>query len=106
SLALFLVLRAGYGALSSLVVGYPLIIAASALWFRVRFVWFITLLSLLSYGMLVIDLYCWHPLLQEKAYAGADRHVVFALAIILMGAIIGYLVRRVRTLSSFYGRPL
>ena len=34
SLALFAVLRLGYGAASSLVVGYPLIIVASGLWFR------------------------------------------------------------------------
>ena len=26
-----------------------------------RFVWFITLLSLLSYGVLVIDFYYWRP---------------------------------------------
>ena len=52
SLALLAVLRIGNGAASALVVGYPLIIVASGLWFRVRFVWFITFLSLMSYG-------CW-----------------------------------------------
>ena len=46
SLALLTVLLLGDGAASSLVVGYPLIIVASGLWFRVRFVWFITLLSM------------------------------------------------------------
>ena len=78
SLALLAVLRLGYGAASSLVVGYPLIIVASGLWFRVRFVWFITLLSLLSYGVLVIDFYYWRPELHEGMYAGFDRHVIFA----------------------------
>ena len=38
------------GAASPLVVGYPLLIAASGLWYRVRFVWFVTALSLISYG--------------------------------------------------------
>ena len=77
SLALLAVLRLGYGAASSLVVGYPLIIVGSGLWFRVRFVWFITFLSLLSYGVLVIDFYCWRPELHQGMYAGFDRHVIF-----------------------------
>jgi eukaryotic-like serine/threonine-protein kinase len=105
SLALCAALRIGYGAASALVVGYPLIIVASGLWFRVRFVWFITLLSLLSYGALVIDFYYWRPELHEGMYAGADRHVIFALAMLVMGAVVSYLVQRVRTLSTFYGRP-
>ncbi len=104
SLALFAILRIGYGAASSLVVGYPLIIIASGLWFRVRFVGFITLLSVLSYGVLVVDFYYWRPELHEGMYAGADRHVIFVLSLILMGAATSYLVHRVRTLSNFYGR--
>ena len=87
-------------------VGYPLIIVASGLWFRVRFVWFITFLSLLSYGVLVIDFYCWRPELHEGMYAGFDRHVIFALAMLIIGAVVAYLVQRVRTLSNFYGRPI
>jgi serine/threonine-protein kinase len=106
SLALFAVLRIGYGAASSLVVGYPLIIVASGLWFRVRFVGFITLLSLLSYGVLVIDFYYWRPELHVGMYAGVDRHVIFALALLAMGVVVSYLVERVRVLSNFYGRPL
>ncbi len=106
SLALFAVLRLGYGAASSLVVGYPLIIVASGLWFRVRFVWFITLLSLLSYSVLVIDFYYWRPELHKGMYAGFDRHVIFALALLVMGSVVAYLVQRVRMLSSFYGRPV
>ncbi len=106
SLALFTVLRLGYGAISSLVVGYPLIIVASGLWFRVRFVWFITFLSLLSYGVLVIDFYSWRPELHQGTYAGFDRHVIFALAILLTGSVVAYLVQQVRTLSTFYGRSM
>ena len=85
-------------------VGYPLIIVASGLWFRVRYVWFITLLSLISYGVLVVDFYYWRPKLHEGMYAGFDRHVIFALSLLLMGSIVSYLVQRVRTLSTFYGR--
>ena len=53
SLAFLAVLLFGFGAASSLIVVYPLIIAGSGLWFRVRFVWFVTCLSLLSYGLLL-----------------------------------------------------
>jgi eukaryotic-like serine/threonine-protein kinase len=107
SLALFAVLREGNGAASSLLIGYPLIIVGSALWFRVRFVWFATLLSLLSYGVLLIDYYYWRPdKLGKVIELTVDRHVIFAVGLIVLGAMVAYLVRRVRTLSNFYGRPL
>jgi serine/threonine-protein kinase len=107
SLALFAALKIGYGAASALVVGYPLIIVASGLWFRVRFVWYITFLSLLSYGILVIDYYRWRAAeLQAAMQPSVDRHVIFALALVVTGALVAYLVQRVRTLSNFYGRQL
>ena len=106
SLALFTVLRLGHGVISSLVVGYPLVIVASGLWFRVRFVWFMTFLSLLSYGVLVIDFYYWRPFLQEVMHVSFDRHAIFAVALLITGAAVAYLVRQVRTLSNFYGRSI
>jgi eukaryotic-like serine/threonine-protein kinase len=107
SLALLTVLlRISDGAVSTLVIGYPLIIVASGLWFRVRFVWFITFLSLVSYWILVIDFYRWRPELHTGMYAGYDRHVAFALALLIIGAVVSYLVQRVRVLSNFYGRPV
>lgn len=114
SLALLTVLLLADGAASSLVVGYPLIIVASGLWFRERFVWYITFLSLLSYSVLVArfyDLYYSLPelsqlKLEKSAYASFDRHVIFALALFVLGSVVAYLVRRVRMLSNFYGRPV
>ncbi len=106
SLALLSVLLVGAGAASSLVIGYPLIIAGSALWFRVRFVWFMTVLSLLSYGVLVFDFYFRRPWLQELMEPGYNRHVIFALGLLVLAAIVSYLVHRLRILSSFYGQPL
>jgi len=103
SLALLAVLCIGHGAASSLVVVYPLMIVASALWFRVRFVWFMTCLSLLSYGVLVLDFYRWRPQLYEGVYAGFDRHVIVATSLVITGAVTAYLVRRVRALSRFCG---
>ncbi len=107
SLALLTVLLLGYGAASSLVVGYPLIIVGSGLWFRQRFVWFMTVLSLLSYGVLVIDFYCWRPELQSRLTGPAvNRHVIFAVSLVVLASVVSYLVGRVRVLSSFYGRPV
>ncbi len=103
SICLLAVLLVAHGAVSPLIVGYPLLIVTSGLWFRVRFVWFMTVLSLLSYGVLVIDFYWWRPDLQSAMPAGADRHVIFAVALLVLGSVVAYLVHRVRTLSSFYG---
>ena len=105
SLALLNVLLVGNGAASPLVIGYPLVIVASGLWFRVRFVWFVTLLSLLSYGVLLIDFYWLRPELRIRPYDAGDRHVIFSVGLILLGLIVAYLVERVRILSSFYGKP-
>ncbi len=107
SAALLAVLLLGNGAASSLVVGYPLIIVASGLWFRVRFVWFITFLSLLSYGVLLMDFYYWRSEdFRSAMNFTVDRHAIFAVALLIIGAVVAYLVQRVRTLSTFYGRPV
>ena len=105
SVLLLAVLLIADGAASPLVVGYPLLIVASALWFRVRFVWFMTLLCLISYGILVVDFYWWRPLLLQAHFdTEPDRHVIFAAALVVLGMVVAYLVYRVRTLSSFSDR--
>ncbi len=104
SICLLAVLLVANGAASPLIVGYPLLIVASGLWFRVRFVWFMTGLSLLSYGVLVLDFYWRQKELHADAFAVADRHVIFAVALLVLGSVTAYLVHRVRTLSSLYGR--
>ena len=103
SICLLAVLLVANGAISPLLVGYPLLIVGSGLWFRVRFVWFMTVLSLLSYGVLVIDFYWWRPELHAGIQAGPDRHVIFGVALVVLGAVVAYLVHRVRTLSRFCG---
>ena len=101
SLLLLAILLTADGAASSLLVGYPLLIVASGLWFRVRFVWFITMLSLCSYGIVVLDFYRWRPGLQASFNAVRQRHVIFAVALVVLGSLVAYLVHRVRTLSDF-----
>ena len=85
SLLLLAMLLVADGAASPLVVGYPLLIVGSGLWFRVRFVWFMTALSLLSYGILVVDFYLWRPELQRYSSTAprTSRHVIFALSLVV-----------------------
>jgi len=103
SILLLAVLLVADGAASPLVVGYPLLIVGSGLWYRVRFVWFMTILSLLSYGLLVLDFYYRRPKLMELVNPYWDRHLIFAVSLVVQGAAVAYLVHRLRTLSSYYG---
>jgi len=104
SALLFAVLLFANGAASPLIVAYPLLIVGSGLWFRVRFVWFITILSLVSYGAHVLDFFLRRTELHALLDARWDRHVIFAAALIVMGAGVGHLVQRVRVLSTYCGQ--
>jgi serine/threonine-protein kinase len=103
---LIALLFVGDGATSGLIVGYPLLIAASGLWFHARFVAFMTTMSLVSYGILVVDFYRWRPWLQEHFDVSLTRHILFAVSLVVLGAIVSTLVERLRALSKFYGRQL
>ncbi len=92
------------GAASPLIVGYMLLIVAAGLWFRVRFVFYMSVLSLLSYGVLMVDYYYRRPELQHANPLKLDRHVIFAVSLVMLASIVAYLVERVRILSSFYGQ--
>jgi serine/threonine-protein kinase len=103
---LVMLLKVADGATSGLVAAYPLLIAGSALWFHVRFVSFMTACSLVSYGILVLDFYYRRTELQGKFDTGFTRHVLFAVSLVVLGAIVSSLVNRLRMLSKFYGRQL
>ncbi len=106
SALLFAVLLVANGVASPLIIAYPLLIVGSGLWFRVRFVWFMTGLSLASYGIHVADFYTRriHFDLRGVLDDRWDRHVTFAVALVCIGGVVACLVRRVRVLSSYYGQ--
>lgn len=83
----------------SLLVGYPLLIAASGLWFRVCLVWFTTVLAIVAYGLLYLDASVhqagWHP----KQYPN-----IFMAALAVTGFIVARQVKRIWALSSYYER--
>jgi serine/threonine-protein kinase len=107
SILLLAALLLANGVASPLVVGYPLLLVASGLWFRVRFVWFMTGLSLVSYSILVWDFYYRRADELTKVFpTDFMRHVIFALALVAMAGVISYLVDRLRTLSTYCGQKL
>jgi serine/threonine-protein kinase len=80
---------------SSLIIGLPMLIAASGLWHRVRLVWMMTALSMLGYGFLAIDAWL------RGAPRDKNHHpdIVFA-GLAVTGLVIAQQVRRIRALSA------
>jgi eukaryotic-like serine/threonine-protein kinase len=102
--ALLCMLLLGDGRVSPLMIGYPLLIVAAGLWFRVRLVWLMTALAIASYAVLAIDYYRLRTDLKMAANLDSDDHLYFIVGLIAMGAAVAYQVQRVRALSRFYER--
>jgi serine/threonine-protein kinase len=80
-------------------VGYPLLIAASGLWFRVRLVWFTTVLAIVAYGLLFLDQAASRPAWQPSQYPN-----IFMAALAVTGFVVVRQVKRIWALSSYYER--
>jgi serine/threonine-protein kinase len=80
---------------SSLIVGFPMLIAASGLWNRVRLVWLTTVLSMVGYGILAIDAWL------RAAPHDSNHHPDIVLSgLAVTGLVIAQQVRRIRALSA------
>jgi hypothetical protein len=80
---------------SPVLIGFPALIVAAGLWFRVQLVWFTTGLTVVSYLILAE----WSPHPQHPA--------IFLVVLIVIGFMVAYQVLRVRVLSRYYEhRPL
>ena len=86
-----------------ILVGYPLLIAASGLFFRVRLVWFMTLSCVVGYAILLgvrrqlfADVAAVEPPWQYP--------IIFAVVLAVMGTVVAYQVFRVRVLSRYFRR--
>jgi serine/threonine-protein kinase len=101
---LYMLLILADGAASPLLIGYPLLVVAAGLWFRVRLVWFMTALSVLSYLVLVVDCFTRRPELRLGSDLHSDDFIYFVVGLIAMGAAVAYQVERVRALSRYYER--
>lgn len=86
---------------SSMIVGYPLVVAASGLWFRVGLVWLATALAETGYGLLVLDAWLRGTLWRN------DHHPDIVLAAIAVtGFVVARQVKRLLVLSSYYEHRL
>ncbi len=85
------------GIASHLVILYPVLIAASGLWFRIRLVWVVTGVSLASYTFLLGHARLFRPEI-EIAF---DTHIVFLAALFSIGFLTALLVRRVELLKGY-----
>ena len=81
---------------SPLIVGYPPLVAASGLWFRVTLVWFTTAIAALSFAVLMA--------LNWPSVVDAHKYIMFLVVVVVLGFIVAYQVHRVRALSRFYER--
>ena len=101
-LLLTIILRLLNAAESVLVVGYPLLIAASGLWFRVRLVWFTTLLAEAAYAALALDAWSRGALTHEDSWPN-----IFMAALAVTGFVVAHQVKRLWALSYYYEhRPM
>ena len=82
--------------LGPLLIGYPLLVTASGLWFRVRLVWFTTILSLVSYTGLMWS----RP--EELSAQPVHYPLIFAAVLTVLGFIVAYQIHRVRVLSRYF----
>ncbi len=86
---------------SDLIVGYPLLIASSGLWFRERLVWVTTAMAVAGYGVLA-------SVSRIDASAPRTQHYVNIVlaSLLLTGFIVARQARRFRALSAYYeSRP-
>jgi len=93
---------------STLLVGYPLLIAASGLWWRVRLVWITTLLAIAAYGALYVDSsLSWQAEVVRWQTPEQLRYPnIFLAGLLLTGYIVARQVRRILALSRYYeNRP-
>ena len=89
---------------TTLLVGYPLLIAASGLWWRVKLVWITTALAIAAYCWLYVDAafkwqngtVSWHP------SPDLQHPNIFLAALLLTGYVVARQVKRILLLSQYY----
>ncbi len=82
--------------IGTILIGYPLLIAAAGLFFLVRLVLFTTALSLVSFAVLIV--------MRPEIVEAERPHylIIFAAVLAVLGLIIAHQVYRVRALSRYY----
>jgi serine/threonine-protein kinase len=87
---------------TNLLVGYPLLIAASGLWFRVHLVWFTTVLAIASYGLLCAIAFA----NGGAAWYAKQYPNIFIASLGVTGFVVARQVKRIWALTTYYeNRP-
>jgi eukaryotic-like serine/threonine-protein kinase len=91
---------------TTLLVGYPLLIAASGLWWRVRLVWITTILATIAYIWLYVDAaLAWRGGRLAWIPSPDLQHPnIFVAGLLLTGYVVARQVRRILLLSEYYER--
>ena len=90
---------------TTLLVGYPLLIAASGLWWRVRLVWITTGLAMLAYAWLYVDAAAvtgetdGSPGIPAPTWSHPN---IFLAGLLLTGYVVARQVKRILLLSQYY----
>jgi serine/threonine-protein kinase len=89
---------------STLLVGYPLLIAASGLWCRVRLVWLTTGLAILAYGLLYLEqAISWQGgELAWRSKGDLNYSNIYLAGLLITGYVVARQVRRILALSQYY----
>jgi serine/threonine-protein kinase len=93
---------------TTLLVGYPLLIAASGLWWRLRLVWITTALAICAFCWLYVDAaLTWRGgSLSWNPSPDLEHPNIFLAALLLTGYVVARQVRRILLLSQYYeNRP-
>ncbi len=89
---------------TTLLVGYPLLIAASGLWWRVNIVWITTALAMSAYTWLYVDaaLHWRAGRLSWNPSPDLQHPNIFLAALLLTGYVVARQVKRILLLSRYY----
>jgi len=96
------ILTVADGPKSPLVVGYLLVIALSALRFNLPLVWFSSGASMAGYLFLLGNAKWFREATRVPRY----HQIMFLLALVLTGVLLGQVIRRVRTMAQDYAERL
>lgn len=77
-----------------LLIGYPLLIVAAGLFFRVRLVTFMTIACLLSYASLI--------LLGREPIFRSQYNMIYLATLVVIGLVVGYQAYRIRMLTTYF----
>jgi serine/threonine-protein kinase len=89
---------------TTLLVGYPVLVAASGLWWRVRLVWLTTAMAMLAYLWLYLNAAVWWQdgKLEWRPSPDLEHSDVFLAGLLLIGYVVARQVKRILLLSQYY----